>query len=157
MGSRHANPGFRTIAAAAALLHLGFASTTSAQTLAGFDAITPSFAVLNEVNSGVYSVPATTAAEYVSLFANLNRDLSFDFDPSADLAWELPELAEAESSLITSGLNATWEDRSGWRAGGSVFNPAARDQTAFGLHKASSTQTSFSSDLEHPSLFTAGI
>jgi hypothetical protein len=155
MGSRHAIPGFRTIAAVAALLHLGMASTTSAQTLAGLDAITPSFVVLKEVNPGNLSAVDTTADE-VSHYANLEFDLSFDFDPDSELTWELPQ-PEPAPLLFTSGLVATWQDRSGWGAGGSVFNPATRDQAAFGLHKTASNQSIYSSDLEHPSLFTAGL
>lgn len=156
MDSRHAIPGFRSIAAVAALMHLGLVSTTSAQTLTGLDAITPSFAVLNEVNSGTLFAEPIIATEEVSPYANLELALSFDFDPNFEMESVLPE-SQATPFPLASGLSATWQNRSGWRAGGSVFDPATRDQTAFGLRKATSNQLSFSSDLEHPSLFTAGL
>lgn len=146
MDSRHAISGYRVIAAVAAMLHLGLVSTTSAQTLVGLDAITPSFAVLSEVSDFSDFSP----------YSNLDLDLSFDFDPDPGLEWELPR-PEPIPFLFTTELSATWQNRSGWGAGGSVFNPAAHDQAAFGLHKTTSKRTSYSSDLEHPSLFTAGL
>ncbi|MDP7063174.1 MAG: hypothetical protein QF489_09635 [Planctomycetota bacterium] len=144
---------FRTIAAVAALLQLGLTSTTPAQSLAGLDVITPYSGVLHEVNANAASIPAT---EELSFYSNLELDLSFDIDSNTASVWELPE-AQAVPSWIITGLSATWRDRSGWRAGGFVFNPAARDQVAFGMLKTSATMNNYSSDLEHPSLLTAGL
>lgn len=80
---------------------------------------------------------------------------------------ELPDLGSVESStdvldassttLLTPDLSATWQNRSGWRAGGSLFNPVESDYSSFGQHSATPTDASFSFGFEHSSFLTAGF
>ena len=64
---------------------------------------------------------------------------------------------EDESSSLTPDLSATWQDRSGWRIGGTLFNPIDYDVASFGHNNPSLEDSRFSFDLVHPSFLTAGF
>lgn len=85
----------------------------------------------------------------------------------ASFETELPDFGSVEGStdvleassttLLTPDLSATWQNRSGWRVGGSLFNPIESDISNSGQQGATPADASFSFDFEHSSFITAGL
>jgi hypothetical protein len=85
----------------------------------------------------------------------------------ASFETELPDLGNVEGStdvleasstaLLTPDLSATWQSRSGWRVGGSFFNPIESNASGFDQGHAALSDASFSFDFENSSFLTAGL
>jgi len=107
----------------------------------------------HHVTAGVHAPLVLAAFVTLLLAPNISAQTQASFETMAPV-WTS---AAASAWTTTPGIGATWRDRSGWLAGGHLFNPADHEVSKFGLPNPAALNPAFSFDFDHPSFLTAGL